>query len=285
MSYFKPIKTIISSVMITTIALTATATFSQQAHAETDHYYRDGLNSPSDQQAYPKAKKISKNSISIEHYTKANKNNLKAIGRVSNMNGHKGKGKDSMGTGTVIGDHTFVTNAHVIDDKNGKAASAKYISFAMNRDGKHIPYKFHASDVKKLSGYDIAVVHNKEKMSKYAKPIRLATDKEIKRLKFNTPLYSLGYPWQNGDNTKAYFSKLRFVQFSANGTEIMTKDIFRAGASGSPMLDGKYSKIYGLRTYGYNLWNNSTDKYAKQEIAGGESFKGKAGKFVKDNIK
>ena len=53
-----------------------------------------------------------------------------------------------MGTGTVIGDHTLITNAHVIDDKNGKAASAKYITFAMNRDSKHIPYKFHASNVK-----------------------------------------------------------------------------------------------------------------------------------------
>ena len=36
------------------------------------------------------------------------------------MNGHKGKGKDSMGTGTVIGDHTLITNAHVIDDKMEK---------------------------------------------------------------------------------------------------------------------------------------------------------------------
>ncbi|MCY6488024.1 hypothetical protein, partial [Actinobacillus pleuropneumoniae] len=82
---------------------------SHQAHADTDYYYRDGLNYPSDQQAYQKAKKISKRSISIQHYTKANQNNLKAIGRVSNMNGHKGKGKDSMGTGTVIGNHTLIT--------------------------------------------------------------------------------------------------------------------------------------------------------------------------------
>lgn len=285
MPYFKPIKTMICSTLIASLAMSTTATLSNQAHADTDYYYRDGLNYPSDQQAYQKTKKISKSSISIQHYTKANQNNLKAIGRVSNMNGHKGKGKDSMGTGTVIGDHTLITNAHVIDDKNGKAASAKYITFAMNRDGKHIPYKFHASNVKKLPHYDIAIVHTKEKMSKYAKPIRIASDKEINSLKFNTPLYSLGYPWQNGDNTKAYYSQLRFTQFSANGTEIMTKDIFRAGASGSPMLDSKYSKIYGLRTYGYNLWNNSTDKYAKQEMAGGESFKGKAGQFVKDNIK
>ena len=101
-------------------------------------------------------------------------------------------------------------------------------------------------------------------MSKYAKPIRIASDKEINSLKFNTPLYSLGYPWQNGDNTKAYYSQLRLTQFSANGTEIMTKDIFRAGASGSPMLDSKYSKfmVYVLMViiYGTILLTNMPNK-------------------------
>lgn len=38
--------------------MSATATMSHQAHADTDYYYRDGLNYPSDQQAYQKAKKL-----------------------------------------------------------------------------------------------------------------------------------------------------------------------------------------------------------------------------------
>ena len=71
--------------------------------------------------------------------------------------------QDSMGTGTVIGSHTFITNAHVIDDRYGKAAAAKYISFDMNRDGKSIPYHFHASKVIKVPQSDIAVVHTKRK--------------------------------------------------------------------------------------------------------------------------
>ena len=36
------------------------------------------------------------------------------------------KGQDSMGTGTVIGAHTFVTNGHVIDDKYGKVKTKIY---------------------------------------------------------------------------------------------------------------------------------------------------------------
>ena len=30
------------------------------------------------------------------------------------MDGWKGPGKDSMGTGFMVGNHTFVTNAHVV---------------------------------------------------------------------------------------------------------------------------------------------------------------------------
>ena len=37
--------------------------------------------------------------------------------------------------------------------------------------------------------YDIAIVHTKENMSKYAKPMRIATDSEIKKLKFNTSIF------------------------------------------------------------------------------------------------
>ncbi|MFY0486576.1 trypsin-like serine peptidase, partial [Staphylococcus haemolyticus] len=81
-------------------------------------------------------------------------------------------GQDSMGTGTVIGAQTFVTNGHVIYDKYGKAAAPKYIKFQFNRNGKSIPYTFHANEVIKVQQYDIAIVHTKENMSKYAKPMR-----------------------------------------------------------------------------------------------------------------
>ena len=149
----------------------------------------------------------------------------------------------------------------------GRAAAPKYIKFQMNRDGSRMPYVFQATEVIKVPQYDIAVVH---KICLNMKPVKIATDSEIKQLKFNSPLYSLGYPWQYNDNTKAYFNKLRVTQFSTNGTEIQTKDIFRSGASGSPMLNSTFTKMYGLRTYGMG---GSTDAYAKQEMSGGESFK------------
>lgn len=280
-------KTFIASVVIGA-SMFGYAGHHEEAQAVGNYYY-DGTHA-GEYSGYLKAKKIAKSSISNQYYPNASKSNLKSIGRVSNLNGWKVgipeyKGQDSMGTGTVIGEHTFVTNGHVIDDKYGKAAAPKYIKFQLNRNGKSIPYTFHASEVIKVPQYDIAIVHTKENMSKYAKPIRIATDSEIKKLKFNTPLYSLGYSKINGDNTKPYYSKLRVTQFSPNGTEIQTKDFFRSGASGSPMLNSKYTTMYGMRTYGHNLGGTATDLYGKQEMAGGESFKGYAGKFVRQHIK
>ena len=46
----------ICSTLIASLAMSTTATLSNQAHADTDYYYRDGLNYPSDQQAYQKLK-------------------------------------------------------------------------------------------------------------------------------------------------------------------------------------------------------------------------------------
>ncbi|WP_345773013.1 trypsin-like serine protease, partial [Mammaliicoccus sp. N-M51] len=130
----------------------------------------------------------------------------------------------------------------------------KKIKFQLNRDGKKIPYQFQAKKIYKVPAYDMVVVETKENMVQKAKvqPLKLATNKQIKSLKFNDNLYSLGYPVVNGNNTYAYWNKLKFLQESSNKAELMTKDKFRAGDSGSPMVNGNF-EVYALRTYGYNL--------------------------------
>lgn len=255
----------------------------EEAHAAGDYYY-NGMASNNEATAYPKAKKISNSSLDIHHISNTMNTKYKAVGRVSNKDGWKGLGKDSMGTGTVIGNYTFITNAHVIDTAKGSAANPKYISFDMARDGSRKPYTFHATKVVKVPNADVALVYTKEKMSQYATPLKLASNAQINGLKYNTKLYSVGYPWQNGDNTKTHWSSYRFIQKSSNGTELQTKDKFRAGASGSLMVNGNY-QIFGLRTYGYNLWANSTTNYAKVEMAGGEEMNGATGNFVRTHIK
>lgn len=60
----------------------------------------------------------------------------------------------------------------------------------------------------------MVVVETKENMAQKAnvQPLKLATNQQIKRLKFNKKLYSLGYPVMNGNNTYAYWNKLRFYK-------------------------------------------------------------------------
>ncbi len=198
----------------------------------------------------------------------------------------KGLGKDSMVTGFVVGNHTFVTNAHVVDRANGRQTDPKNIKFQLNRDGKKIPYQFQVQKIYKVPAYDIVVVETKENMVQKAnvKPFKLATNQQIKSLKFNDNLYSLGYPVINGDNTYAYWHKLKFLQEASNKAELMTKDIFRAGDSGSPIVNRNF-EVYALRTYGYNLRGNSDYQYAKQEVAGGESIYGNPRTFILRHIR
>ena len=52
-----------------------------------------------------------------------------------------------MGTGFMVGNHTFVTNAHVVDKKNGQRTSPSKIKFQLNRDGKRYPINFMLKDI------------------------------------------------------------------------------------------------------------------------------------------
>ena len=54
------------------------------------------------------------------------------------------------------------------------------------------------------------------------------------------------------------------LQEASNKSELMTKDKFRAGDSGSPMVDSQYV-VYGVRTYGYNLRGSSNHPYANKK--------------------
>lgn len=272
----KYLKSGLSTIAIGALALTLG--LGGEAKAANNYYY-DGMTYYNSNSAYQKAKKINNSQIKIKRYNYAHKTKYKAVGRVSNYDGWKGKGKESMGTGFMVDKHTFLTNGHVVDNAYGRTSKAKSIKFDLNRDGKRKAKRFDVTKIDKVPYADVAIVHTKQDMSKYAKPLKLASDWRINHLKQGQTLYSLGYPWQNGNNTYAFWNKLKYLKTSSNNTEIMTKDKFRAGASGSPMVDGKY-RVYGLRTYGYNIWNNGNTKFAKQEISGGEALKGYIKKYI-----
>lgn len=190
-----------------------------------------------------------------------------------------------MGTGTVIGSHTILTNTHFVETQYGSIAHPSNIIFNMNQNGAKKPYTFHASRIIKVPSYDMAIIHTKENMVRKSgvQPLRLASDAKIRNLKQGQTLYSLGYGFHPYTNTLPYWSKFKYLQKSSNQAEIMTKDIFRAGDSGSPMVNGNY-EIFGLRTYGYNLRGTSSNAYARQEVSGGESLYGYPKRFIQHNM-
>ncbi|TDM39474.1 serine protease [Macrococcoides goetzii] len=265
---------------LATVVISGAILFTSQAsvHAMESEYYYDGMKPATKDVAYPILKSYPNSATFMKaipnRYTK-----YAAIGRISNKNGWAGAEYESMGTGFVIDDYTVLTNAHVIDDKDGKKTAAKYLSFEMNRNEADIPHQFKVKKVVKVPYADVALVHTYKKLTDYAKPMRLATDAQIDSLKQGRVLFSVGYPFDGKLYEKRYYNRALFMMRTANQTEFVMKDKFRAGASGSPLFDSKL-RVYGLRTYGYDLYGEYDTPYAKVEYSGAEALYGYTGEFV-----
>ncbi|MCG7420826.1 serine protease [Macrococcus epidermidis] len=262
-------------IAILTLQLATNAT----TYAMDSTYYYDGMKKATRDVAYPLVKGYAPNSVMMKsipnRYSK-----YTSIGRIANENGWAGHEYETMGTGFVIDDYTILTNAHVIDDEQGKATAAKHLTFEMNRNGDDIPHSFEVVDVVKVPYADVALLHTNQKLTDYAKPMKLATDRQIKLLKRGKKLYSVGYPFDGKYYEKRYYNRALFIMHTLNQTEFVLKDKFRAGASGSPLFDSKLT-VYGLRTYGYNLYGENDTKYAKAEYSGAESLYGYTGRFIR----
>lgn len=245
----------------------------------------DGLNSNNSNHALNLAYGISNNSISIKHVTNPKASGYEAIGRVSNMDGWKGPRKDSMGTGFIIDSHTFLTNSHVVERANGKIASPHNVKIVTERNGKSKKYTFNAKKITKAPGADIVVVHTYQDMSRLVKPLKLASTKEVKAIKKGTNIKAPGYDIiKNGDNTQLWESHGKALTKTSNGKELMTKQIFRNGGSGSPMLNSK-NQVLGIMAYGFNLGGNGGYAEANQELSGGFTFDGSTRSFITKHMK
>lgn len=249
----------------------------QSSFAMDTSYYNDGLSKENIAKGYQLAKSIPNASVIMKKAGNSDNSRFKAVGYIKNMNGWAGKNIEVMGTGFVINKHTILTNAHVIDDEKGRATQAKYLTFMMNRDGSQVDYRLSIKDVKKIPYADLAVLHTKVNLAQYVQPLNLATDDQILSLRKGTPLYSVGYPYHGTDDfTTRYWNQAMFLSLSSNRTELMLKDKFRAGASGSPLVDRNFN-VYGVRTYSHKLFGVNDDRYGKVELAGAESLYGYLG--------
>lgn len=269
--------------VIGAVALSATFLLAtSDADAAVASYPYNGLSNTNYYQAVNLKSKAG--SVSINRITNPSKSGYDAVGRVTNLDGWKGKNKDSMGTGFIIGPHTYMTNLHVVQDGNGKVASAKDVKIVTGRNGSTKKYTFKSTQIKRVPNADAVIVHTKEDMSRYLKPLKLASTSTINKLKTGSKIKAPGYDkyYKYGpteDNTRMWESHARFLKTTTNGREIMNKQIFRSGGSGSPMLTSS-NQVIGISAYGWNL-NGTTGN----ELAGGFKFTGSIRSFIVKNIK
>jgi len=255
-----------------------------EAHAVGSFPY-DGLNSNNSNQALSYAKQFSNSDLSINQVKDPKGSGYEAVGRVSNMDGWKGSGKDSMGTGFIVDDHTFITNAHVVETKDGNQAKPQYVKLVTERNGDDKKYTFNAKSIKQVPGADAVVIHTRQNMGRLVEPLKLASEKNINDTKFGETIKSPGYNIvKNGDNTRLWESKGKALMTTSNGKELMNKQIFRSGGSGSPMLTSD-NQVLGIMAYGYSLNGQGGYAEADQELSGGFKFTGTTRDFIEKNLK
>lgn len=271
---------VVAASLIGTSLIIPQASHDAQAVGSYDY---NGLHQQNSQSGLNYAQQFSNTELSINHVKNTKKSNYQAIGRVSNTDGWKGKGKDSMGTGFIIGNHTFATNAHVVETKEGHQANPKNITLVTERNGKAKQHTFNAQKIEKVPHADMVLVHTKQNMGKHIQPLKLASEKQINHLKLGDDFKAPGYDKIKGDNTQLWESHGKALMTTTDGHELMTKQIFRAGGSGSPMLT-KDNKVLGISAYGYNLQGNDPSIEAQNELAGGFKMTGAVRDFIDQHI-
>lgn len=266
--------------MLSILSISLLNTFSLESQAIQTKYYYDGETPRNLEAAGTLAKGYSNSSIYKKRFGHATNSPLNAIGYIRNMNGFAGPGIEVQGTGTVIGNYTVLTNAHLIDNKFQNATKPVNLKFQMNRDGSYIPYSFGIKSIRKIPNSDLALIYTTSRLTNYVQPLKFATETQINQLKKGQSLYSVGYPYISSTHRSyRYFYKLLFLRNSFNKNELMTKDLLRGGNSGSPMLD-KYNRIYGVRTYGERVDGYDENQWAKFEVAGGFAIKGAVRNYI-----
>lgn len=211
------------------------------------------------QDAIKKSERISNDRIPVTKIDDPKNSTLSGIGTLRIKNDQNNR----YGTAFVIDKHTIITNNHVVRDKHQpdiyKHIDPKDMQFRPSRDGNHIPYRFSIKDVKMLKNVDIAVLHTNADLTKYVKPLSLASESSIKNLRQYTSIYGVGYPdvakYFKDTNFKPY-EMLQYKGYYLQPTysitpQFYTKMIIRKGSSGSPIMNSQ-QQVIGVNSSGFN---------------------------------
>lgn len=232
------------------------------------------------------------------------KGSYSGVGRIYN----KGVTK---GTAFVVGDHTIITNNHIVRkttvspdrkqyandlDKLYNPISADKLEFAPAYNaGSAMLGTYEIKDVQMIRGLDIAVLHTKKKIDPRVTRYKLASESSINHLKQNDAIYGVGYPskdllpityhynlernWRMYKFTGYYLQKAK-----TQDPQFYTKMIIRKGSSGSPIFNSN-NEVIGVNSNGFNITNKATWQAAPYEMAFVQSLTGKQRQTINQLIR
>lgn len=271
-------------------------TFSHVAWADTYNTEDVYLAKYGSQRAFDLAKTIPDNEISIQKIENPKEARLESVGRVVNVE------SDYAGSGVFIGKHTFLTNNHIVRDKQTnegddiyRVAPLNELHFYPANNPKGRPYTFSVKDVHMIKGVDLAIVHTNEELPNSIKPMTMATEKSIKSLNFKDKISIIGYPKTRKFAPKyPEMAKLPYPQmFRSNGfflnysstsePHFYMNVITRGGNSGSPIINSN-DELIGIFPNGFNNSGKATYKFSEEEMAYGIALVDNVLKEIKANM-
>lgn len=248
------------------------------------------------EEAFNLAQKIPDNEILISAIDSNKEKSFQSVGRFVN------KQSNMSGTAVAIGDYTILTNNHLVEDmytqkgkRNYRPAAPDQIKFYPMQTSKRTPYTFSIKDIHMVKGVDLAIVHTNEKISDKIVPMKLASEKSIKSLKYKDKISVVGYAKTKYFESKyPDLAKIKTPQLFKTDGYFLTKAktvepqfyinaITRKGNSGSPIINAN-GELIGIFPNGFNNSGESKFEYNVEEMGYGVALIDQVRKEIIKNI-
>lgn len=197
--------------------------------------------------AFEKAEGINKKKLTRGYVGDPMKNKLyQPIVKV--INGDTSAGYGKYGTGVIIDNYTYITNHHIVTGKGYKITNPSKVRIEIGREGSKVKKVISGKKIIVIPNRDVVIVKTSEKLSKYVKPMKIASSKDTQAIKPGVKLYTSGYGMYKGSSKRMTKTDAYFLRYSVNKTMGANKSLsIENGYSGSPVYDYR-GQLVGIRS-------------------------------------